>query len=111
MFLGKPRKLYWTSHAHSKMRQYHLSEARVKRILHTPKRVEEGIAEKTMAYMQPTGSKAHPHELWVMVEDVNDMRKVISAWRYPGVTKPRSEAAKQLLAAAYNEFMKREEAS
>ena len=69
------------------MRHYGLSEARVKRIIHTPKRIEEGIAPKTVAMMQSAGSQKNPYELWVMVQDVKDKRKVISAWRYPGVTK------------------------
>lgn len=72
------------------MRQYRLSEGRIRRILHTPHRVEEGIAEGTIAMMQRSTGK-HPYELWVMVVDTPQERKVISAWRYPGVTEPRKE--------------------
>ena len=71
------------------MRFYKLSEARVKRILHTPKRIEEGIAPKTIAMMQPAGTTKHPYELWVMIQEEKKRRKVISAWRYPGKTKPQ----------------------
>ena len=85
--LKKPKMLHWTNHSHAKMRHYGLSEARVKRILHTPGRIEEGIAPETVAFMQTAGSKKHPYELWVMVQDVGAKRRVISAWRYPGQTK------------------------
>lgn len=84
------RKLIWTAHSQDKLRQYRLSESRVRRILHAPHRVEEGIAEGTIAMMQRSTGK-HPYELWVMVVDAKEGRKVISAWRYPGVTEPRKE--------------------
>ena len=88
--LRGPKKLAWTAHSQDKMRQYRLSEARVRRIMHTPHRVEEGIAEGTVAMMQRSTGK-NPYELWVMVVDKPGERKVISAWRYPGVTEPRAE--------------------
>ena len=86
--LKQSRALYWTSHSKAKMRFYGLSAPRVRRVLHSPARVEHGIASGTIAYMQRAGSTKHPHELWVMVEDAKDRRNVVSAWRYPGVTKP-----------------------
>ncbi len=70
------------------MRQYRLTESRVKRVLNHPKRIEEGIADKTVALMQAAGSEKHPYEIWAMVEDTPGNRKVISVWRYPGETKP-----------------------
>jgi hypothetical protein len=85
--LRKPKEFYWTQHSRYKMRQYGFSEQRVKRVLHMPMRIEEGIAPKTIAYMQKAGSKAHPYEIWVMITDEPKRRKVISAWRYPGETK------------------------
>lgn len=85
--LKKPKIFAWTVHSRAKMRYYGLSEARVKRIIHSPKRIEEGIAPKTIAMMQSAGSTKHPYELWVMIQDVGQKRKIISAWRYPGVTK------------------------
>jgi hypothetical protein len=87
--LPRARSLTWTAHSRDKMRQYRLSEGRVRRILHSPHRTEEGIAEGTTAMMQQSTGK-HPYELWVMVVDTDRERKVISAWRYPGVTKPRA---------------------
>ncbi|MBI2012837.1 MAG: hypothetical protein HYS88_00050, partial [Candidatus Colwellbacteria bacterium] len=70
------------------MRYYALSEQRVRRVLKTPSRIEEGIAEGTIALMQRAGSKKHPYEIWVMVADEKTRRKIISAWRYPGLTQP-----------------------
>jgi len=70
------------------MRQHGLSESRVKRVINSPKRVEEGIAERTIALMQPAGTDKHPYEIWVMLHDTPKRRNVVSAWRYPGKTKP-----------------------
>ncbi|MBI4094420.1 MAG: hypothetical protein HY436_01290 [Candidatus Liptonbacteria bacterium] len=83
-----PKTLHWTAHSRAKMRQYGLSEQRVKRVIHSPRRVEEGIAPKTIAMMQSAGSAKHPYEIWIMFQDVKGKRKVISAWKYPGKTKP-----------------------
>lgn len=82
------KPFHWTEHAKFKMRQYGLSEARVKRVLRTPSRVEAGIAPKTVAVMQPTGAK-RPHEVWIMYQDTPKKRKIIAAWRYPGVSPVR----------------------
>ncbi|KKT24962.1 MAG: hypothetical protein UW11_C0037G0005 [Parcubacteria group bacterium GW2011_GWA2_43_9b] len=57
---------HWTDHVKMKMRQYGLSESRVKRVLRYPKRLEVGVAEDTVAGMQTAGSKKHPFEIWVM---------------------------------------------
>ena len=57
---------YWTDHVKRKMRRYGLSESRVKRVLRHPKRLEVGVAENTVAGMQPAGSAKHPFEIWVM---------------------------------------------
>ena len=90
------------------MRFYKLSESRVKRIIHSPKRIEEGIAPKTVAMMQSAGSVKHPYELWVMLQDVTDRRKIISAWRYPGITKPRDEITRKFLKTELNQFLENE---
>jgi len=82
------KKIFWTKHAQEKMKHYQLSESRVKRVLRHPLRLEKGIAEKTVAAMQSAGSKAHPYEIWMMYQTTNEQIKVISAWRYPGTTKP-----------------------
>ncbi|MDD2678210.1 MAG: hypothetical protein WC042_01435 [Candidatus Paceibacterota bacterium] len=83
----------WTNHAQNKLLQYNLSESRVKRIIRNPGRIEAGIAPNTIAAMQKAGSKKHPYEIWVMYEIKSQKLKnkkiiIISAWKYPGTTKP-----------------------
>lgn len=93
---------HWTDHVRRKMQQYRLAESRVKRVLRHPKRVEVGVAEDTVAGMQPAGSKKHPFEIWVMWQQKNKNKSsknkfnigsqlitIISAWRYPGVSPLR----------------------
>ncbi len=96
MFLPSPQKekIVWTNHSKEKMRYYRLSENRVLNIFRKPGRKEEGIAEGTIAAMQPAGTKKNPKEIWMMYQVVKSriknqrLRKIkiISAWRYPGVT-------------------------
>ena len=91
--------LIWTKHAIEKMKQYRLSEGRIRRVLHTPTRVEEGIAPNTIAIMQPAGTSRKPSEIWVMYQTLKSTKKlskqskkiakkmkikIISVWRYPG---------------------------
>lgn len=97
--IGK-ENLYWTNHVRRKMTQYHLSESRVKRVLRHPSRREVGVADDTVAGMQPAGSPKHPYEIWVMwtVKGRDKKEKIkmkfnfgkkmtiISAWRYPGIS-------------------------
>jgi len=99
LLTNKP--LHWTEHAKYKMKQYGLSAARVKRVLRFPVRTEAGIAPKTVAVMQPNArdqvtkkgdlvtKPRWTQELWVMYEDTKKERKVIAAWRYPGVSPVR----------------------
>ena len=93
------KKLYWTNHSQVKMRYYRLSEQRVKRVIRNPERVEEGIAEDTIAVMQAFGNKKD-REIWVMVADTKEKRRVISAWIYPARTK----ASEPLPEAIMKEF-------
>ena len=78
---------------------YGLTADRVKRIIRNPKRIENGVAENTMAAMVLAGTKQRPSEIWVMytaakprvkslkLQDQSSGRKIIiSAWRYPGVS-------------------------
>lgn len=105
--IKKPTILSWTHHAQAKMNFYRLSPARVRRVLNAPRRVEEGVAPKTVAMMQPASLKGKDRwtqEIWVMIQDSGGRRKVISAWRYPGVTKPRDEATVAFMRKEYNEF-------
>jgi len=91
-------KIIWTRHAGEKIRQYNLSESRLNRVLRKPDRKELGIAPRTIAIMQITGTKKHPTEIWMMYQKTKlkvkneklKVIKIISAWRYPGMS-PRGE--------------------
>lgn len=74
----------WTMHSIAKMRQYGLSENRVKRVINNPKRKEVGIAPGTIAVMQPNSSK-HSYEFWAMYQLLKSKKiRIITAWKYPG---------------------------
>ncbi len=96
MFLSRATKVFhWTNHAHQKMRFYRLSEQRVKRVISNAVRREEGVAPNTIALMQRHDSAKRKEEIWVMVQTTASRESrsvqrttVISAWRYPGITKP-----------------------
>ncbi len=105
-------KYQWTNHVKDKMVYYGISESLIKRIVRFPKRIEEGIAPKTTAVMQPGSNKKKPSEIWVMYQlvgkgptsksetpklvpsisrdsklgIVNNKKRIISAWRYPGIS-------------------------
>jgi hypothetical protein len=104
------KSIFWTAHAKAKMQFYKLSPMRIQRVLHSPKRIEEGIAPKTVAAMQPGSIKkigqkeTWSQEIWVMFQDSAKERKVISAWRYPGITKPRSIMTKNILRQEYQDY-------
>lgn len=106
------KKLLWTEHVKLKMRQYALSKVKLVSIISKPERREQGITEQTTAVMRsnkayvtnvtnvtntakvakavPAGRqvKKPPGEIWIMYQDKKGFRNVISAWRYPGMTKP-----------------------
>ena len=103
-------RVKWTQHVKEKMMFYGLSETKIRYVLRRPDRIEEGIALRTTAVMQKTGSKKNPSEIWVMYQRKakSEKRKVkskearfkaqiiklereekiivISAWRYPGIS-------------------------
>ncbi len=79
---------HWTEHAKQKMRFYGLSEARLRRVMRNPFRVEEGIAPKTTALMQPANPK-HTSEIWLMYQKRRGTLVMITAWRYPGKSPVR----------------------
>ena len=84
------KEVYWTNHIKGKIKQYGLSQQRIRRVLKSPNRKEVGIAPNTVAVMQATGSKKYPTEIWVMFQSINSKNKnsinMISAWRYPGIS-------------------------
>lgn len=85
----------WTLHSIEKMKQYGLSEQRIRRVLRVPKRVEEGVAPNTIAAMQPASyTSKNQTEIWVMYQKLGIVKgvlkkpkiRIISTWRYPGVS-------------------------
>jgi hypothetical protein len=81
-------RFHWTKHSMSKMKQYALTPQRVIRILNHPERHEEAIVENCFACVQTIGDKRKT-EIWAMYQKVEGQRfrRIITAWRYPGVTK------------------------
>ncbi|MBI5421329.1 MAG: hypothetical protein HZA35_03410 [Parcubacteria group bacterium] len=106
----------WTQHVKHKMQFYQLSEARVKRVIRFPERIEEGIAPDTVACMQKAGSTKKPHEIWAMYQMQNKKLKtknkknenvsiytnpvslkIISAWKYPGISPKNNPIPQDIL--------------
>ena len=110
----------WTRHAQFKMRQYGLSEHRVKRVIRYPYRVEEGVLEGAIAVMQPAslkrdkdGNRTWGSEIWVMYLLVKEREnsksefrnsklkgkriRVVTAWRYPGISPKRDPIPEDIL--------------
>lgn len=107
----------FTLHAQYKMKHYGLSEQKVRSTIRTPRRREEGIVKNTVAVMQPVspktvnGKETWKQEVWVMytapsqsqkkIETASfskiDRLKIISAWRYPGVSPKRNPIPEEIL--------------
>lgn len=79
-------KYHWTQHVIRKMVFYGLTPDRVKRIIRSPKRVEDGVAENTVAVMASGTNNKKPSEVWTMYQKKGNKKIIISAWRYPGVS-------------------------
>lgn len=115
---GKTGRYHFTLHSEYKMREYHLSRQRVIRIIRSPRRTETGIVENTVAVMQPAstkrtnGKETWTQELWVMYKVMGQGKltkskleqalnqselKIISAWRYPGVSPERDPIPSEIL--------------
>lgn len=108
-------KYEWTQHAVFKMKQYGLTAQRVLRVVKNPQRVEEGIVKNTIAVMQPSsmstkdGKRVWSREIWAMYQikvkseklkvKSFGMQKIrlISAWRYPGVSPKRDPIPEDIL--------------
>jgi len=116
-------KYFWTTHSIYKMRQYGLSEQKVRNVIRSFDRKEEGIVKDTVAVMQPVspkmvdGKKIWKQELWVMYQSrkalnsksqiLNNKKnkhllksnqvKIISAWRYPGISPERNPIPEEIL--------------
>ena len=83
------QQLIWTKHAIEKMKYYQLSESCLKKLLKNYTRRETGIAMNTTALMMPVGSKRQT-EIWLMYQEEDGKIKIITAWRYPGIS-PQKE--------------------
>lgn len=79
-------KYHWTRHCVRKMLFYGLTADRVKRIIRNPNRVENGVAENTIAVMASGSNKKKPSEAWTMYRQKGSKTIIISAWRYPGIS-------------------------
>ena len=66
------------------MRQYSLGKYKLLQMLRKYDRKEEGIAPGTTALMK----KAPKGEIWIMYKENKNLKSIISAWRYPGISKP-----------------------
>ncbi len=84
-------KFRWTSHVIRKLQYYGLTPSRVLRVIRAPERVENGVAEGTLAAMQTAGTKARPWEVWTMWKEEQKRKVIITAWRYPGVSRVREQ--------------------
>jgi len=94
-------RYFWTGHALGKMQYYGLSAQRILRVINNPARKEEGLAENTVAVMQPASvnrkKQTWSSEIWVMYQTVKSQYKIISAWRYPGVSPQRNCIPQEIL--------------
>ncbi|MFH0929921.1 MAG: hypothetical protein V1814_01575 [Candidatus Moraniibacteriota bacterium] len=108
-------KYEWTQHAVIKMKQYGLTAQRILRVVKNPKRLEEGIVKNTIAVMQPTsmstkdGKRVWTREIWAMYQIKRKAKcsnlktfgqqriRIISAWRYPGVSPKRDPIPEDIL--------------
>ena len=95
--------LYFTRHSEYKMRQYSLSAQKVRGVIRNPKRREVGIVPSTVAVMQPIspkkveGKETWKQEVWVLYKEEPKGKKIISAWRYPGVSPKRDPIPSDIL--------------
>jgi hypothetical protein len=113
----KNDKYQWTAHALFKMQFYGLSPQRITRVIKSPQRTEEGIVEKTIAVMQKASQNKKSGEIWVMYQlktpnpkskgEEQSLRdkllnkkhklRIISAWRYPGISPKRDPIPEEIL--------------
>mgnify|MGYP001570257464 CR=1 FL=1 len=110
-FPKNDKNFRWTQHIKDKMLFYGLSEQKLKTVLKNPKRKEEGVAEGTLAVMMRNDTPKRKQEIWLMyalggsggskfgvqsskhsdksnASNSSNAKVMISAWRYPGQSKP-----------------------
>ena|SRR3989344_682862 len=96
----------WTNHVVGKMLEYRISESLIKRIIRFPTRVEEGIADDTVAVMREAEGQKYS-EIWVMYalspghlrngHRVGKKMTIITAWRYPGKSPERDPIPPEIM--------------
>jgi hypothetical protein len=84
-------KYLWTRHVVCKIFQYAITPNKIKRIINSPARKEEGVAPQTVAVMQKKSKREEKGEIWVMYQNVGSKKRIISTWIYPGVTPKGKE--------------------
>jgi hypothetical protein len=98
------KEFYWTEHSVFKMRYYALSAQKILHVIKKPERKEGGIVKNTIAVMQPVnpkildGKKIWKQEVWAMYQKKVKNLKIISAWRYPGVSPKKDPIPDDILA-------------
>jgi hypothetical protein len=96
-------KIFWTKHSERKLKEYQLSKSRILRIIKNPYRIEEGIAPKTIALMVPVkikkinNRKTWKQEIWTMIQKTKEGLKIISAWRYPGISPQENPIPQEII--------------
>jgi hypothetical protein len=94
-------RYFWTGHALGKMQYYGLTAQRILRVINNPVRKEEGVAENTTAVMQPASinqkKQTWSSEIWAMYQRVDKKYKIISAWRYPGVSPKKNYIPQEII--------------
>lgn len=99
----------FTSHSEYKMKQYGLSKQRVRGVIRNPKRREVGIVENTVAVMRPVstkrvgGKETWKQEIWVLYKQSEKGKKIISAWKYPGVSPERDPIPEDILQEIFDQ--------
>jgi hypothetical protein len=100
--------LVFTRHSEYKMKQYGLSLQKVRGVIRRPQRREVGIVLKTVAVMQPVNPKTEngkttwKQEVWVLYKEEAGKKKIISAWRYPGISPKRDPIPEDILQELLN---------
>jgi hypothetical protein len=90
------------------MKQYGLSLQKVRGVIRRPQRREVGIVLKTVAVMQPVNPKTEngkttwKQEVWVLYKEDAGKKKIISAWRYPGISPKRDPIPEDILQELLN---------
>jgi hypothetical protein len=100
--------LVFTRHSEYKMKQYGLSLQKVRGVIRRPQRREVGIVLKTVAVMQPVNPKTEDkkttwkQEVWVLYKEDAGKKKIISTWRYPGISPKRDPIPEDILQELLN---------